>query len=56
MNTIYCPAKDKDVCVTQTIIDASSFDNEMAVIPGRIKCWDSDCNCEDGTCPLLKRT
>lgn len=56
MNTIYCPTKEKDVRFTQTIIGARSFDNETAVIPGRIKCWDSDCNCVDATCPLLKRT
>ena len=56
MNTIYCPAKEKDVRITQTIIGAGSIGNETAEIPGRIKCWDSDCNCEDGTCPLLKRT
>lgn len=57
INIIYCPTKDKNVCITQTMINAGALeDNQTVRIPGMIKCSDNDYNCDYENCPIRKRT
>lgn len=55
MQTIYCPTKDKEVHVTQTVIKAGTLENPNETVPGRMKCSDNDYLCDYNNCPIRKK-
>lgn len=56
MKVVYCPTKDKKVCITQTMINAGTLENPTVKIPGMLKCSDNDYNCDIENCPIRKCT
>lgn len=55
MQSIYCPAKDKEVYVMRTQLNAETLENPNETVSGRMKCSDDDYLCDYDNCPLRKK-